>query len=92
MRARRDGEPSQCAQKETVNALVDRWVLELGAKQRAVLERRFGLRGHRRRTLEEIGNEFGVTRERVRQIQIAALNNIRLMMESQGISGDVVLD
>ena len=92
LQARHDGEPAQCAQKETVNALVDQWVLELGAKQRAVLERRFGLHGRRRLTLEEIGEEFGVTRERVRQIQIAALNNIRLMMESQGISGDLVLD
>lgn len=92
LRAGHDVEPAQCAQKATVNALVDHWVLELGEKQQAVLERRFGLHGHRRRTLEEIGEEFGVTRERVRQIQIAALKSMREMMEMEGISGDVVLD
>ncbi len=92
LRARREVEPPQCAQKEAVNALVDTWIQELGEKQRAVLERRFGLHGYRRLTLEEIGDEFGVTRERVRQIQIGALENIRNMIEAQGISQDIVLD
>ena len=75
-----------------MNDLVDHWVCELNEKQRAVVERRFGLHGHRRRTLEQIGDEIGVTRERVRQIQLDALKNLRDMMESQGISGDVILD
>lgn len=92
LRARREGEPAHCAQKATVKALVDHWVLALGEKQRAVLERRFGLHGHSRLTLEEIGREFGVTRERVRQIQIAALDSLREMTESDGVSRDVVLD
>ena len=92
LKAKRDAEPSRCAQKECVHELVDRWVCELNEKQRAVVDRRFGLHGHRRRTLEQIGDEIGVTRERVRQIQLDALKNLRAMMESQGISGDVVLD
>ena len=92
LKARQEVEPPQCAQKETVNALVDHWILELGEKQRAVLERRFGLHGYRRLTLEEIGDEFGVTRERVRQIQIGALENIRTMMNAQGVSRDFLLD
>jgi RNA polymerase nonessential primary-like sigma factor len=92
LQARSEVEPLQCVQKDAVCALVDHWIHELGEKQRAVLERRFGLHGHRRRTLEEIGDEFGVTRERVRQIQIDALENMRNMMEAQGISGDLVLD
>lgn len=90
--ARRDREPAHCAQKAIVNALVENWVCELGDKQRAVLERRFGLHGYTRATLEEIGREFGVTRERVRQIQIAALKRLRIMLKSQGISGDILLD
>jgi RNA polymerase nonessential primary-like sigma factor len=57
-----------------------------------VVERRFGLHGYRRATLEQIGSEIGVTRERVRQIQLDALKNLRTMMESHGISGDVILD
>jgi RNA polymerase nonessential primary-like sigma factor len=92
LKAKRNAEPSRCAQKECVNDLVDHWVCELNEKQRAVVERRFGLHGHRRRTLEQIGDEIGVTRERVRQIQLDALKNLRAMMEREGISGDVILD
>lgn len=92
LKAKRDAEPSRCAQKDTVNQIVDRWVCELDDKQRAVVDRRFGLHGHRRATLEKIGEEIGVTRERVRQIQLDALKNLRAMMESHGISGDVILD
>lgn len=92
LRARRDAEPSRCAQRDIVNAIVDRWVWALDDKQRAVVERRFGLHGYRRATLEQIGNDIGVTRERVRQIQLDALKNLRSMMEEHGISGDVILD
>ncbi len=92
LRAKRDLGPSQCAQKATVNDIVDHWVCELNDKQRAVVERRFGLHGYRRTTLEQIGEEIGVTRERVRQIQLDALKNLREMMESHGISGESMLD
>jgi RNA polymerase nonessential primary-like sigma factor len=92
LKAIRSAEPSRCAQKDCVQGLVDSWVSELSEKQRAVVERRFGLHGHRRATLEQIGDEIGVTRERVRQIQLDALKNLRAMMESQGISCDVILD
>lgn len=90
--AGRDAEPPRLAQQDLVSDIVERWVGRLGDKQRAVLERRFGLHGCRRSTLEQIGAEIGVTRERVRQIQLDALKHLREMMESHGISGDVVLD
>ena len=90
--ARHEAEPAQCAQKEHVHAILDQWVFKLNDKQRAVVERRFGLHGYRRLTLEEIGREIGVTRERVRQIQIDALKNLKNMMESHGISSDSLLD
>ena len=90
--ARCEAEPSQCAQKERVHAILDRWVFKLNDKQRAVVERRFGLHGYRRLTLEEIGREIGVTRERVRQIQLDALKNLRSMMESHGVNSDSLLD
>jgi RNA polymerase nonessential primary-like sigma factor len=89
---KRDAEPSRCAQKDRVNALVDRWVNDLDDIQRAVVERRFGLHGHHRCTLEQIGDEIGVTRERVRQIQLNALRNLRTMIESNGLSRNVILD
>lgn len=90
--ARREAEPSQCVQQERVNSILDAWIFKLSDKQRAVVERRFGLHGQRRLTLEEIGKEIGVTRERVRQIQFDALGNLRSMMESHGIRGDTMLD
>ncbi len=92
LRARRDAEPPRRAQKDDVHDIVDHWVWELSEKQRAVVERRFGLHGYRRATLEQIGDEIGVTRERVRQIQLDALKNLRQMMESNGIYGDTLLD
>jgi RNA polymerase nonessential primary-like sigma factor len=92
LRARRDGEPPRCAQRDDVLEIVGHWVCELSDKQRAVVERRFGLHGYRRETLEQIGEEIGVTRERVRQIQLDALKNLRAMMESHGISGENILD
>ncbi len=92
LHARRDAEPSRCAERNLVHDIVDHWVCELGDKQRAVIERRFGLHDHRRSTLQQIGEELGVTRERVRQIQLDALKNLRTMMESHGISGDIILD
>ena len=90
--AKRSAEPSRRAHRADVREIVDHWVWELGDMQRAVVERRFGLHGHRRETLESIGQEIGVTRERVRQIQLDALKNLRRMLESQGMSGEHLLD
>ena len=92
LRARRSAEPLRRAQANDVHEIVEHWVRELGDKQRAVVERRFGLHGCRRATLEQIGQDIGVTRERVRQIQIDALRHLRELLESNGISGDAVLD
>jgi len=92
LQAKRDSEPPRCAQKDKVRIMVDRWVSQLDDKQRAVVDRRFGLHGHRRATLEQIGAEIGVTRERVRQIQIDALKNLKVMMEKNGVSGDIIFD
>lgn len=69
---------------------LDEWLDQLSEKQRSVVERRFGLRGHEKATLEEVGVEIGVTRERVRQIQIDALKKLREIMERHGFSQDAV--
>ncbi len=61
-----------------------RWALEaLPAREREVLEMRFGLEGHEARTLEEIGRAFGVTRERVRQIESSTLRKLELLPQAQ---------
>ncbi|MDZ4263127.1 MAG: sigma factor-like helix-turn-helix DNA-binding protein, partial [Pseudomonadota bacterium] len=64
---------------------LDHWLDELTEKQREVLARRFGLRGYEVSTLEEVGLEIGLTRERVRQIQVEALKRLRDIMEKQGL-------
>jgi len=60
-------------------------------KQREVIVRRFGLRGHEATTLEEVGQEIGLTRERVRQIQMEALKRLRKLLNKQGISMEAVI-
>ena len=89
---RRDREPPRHAHRDSVNERVEHWVSTLSEKQRAVLERRFGLHGHRRATLEQIGAEMGVTRERVRQIQLDALDRLRTNLERDGLSVELALD
>jgi RNA polymerase nonessential primary-like sigma factor len=71
---------------------VDHWLGSLGDKQREVVVRRFGLRGHEAATLEEVGVEIGLTRERVRQIQVEALKKLRRLLEKQGLSLNAIFD
>ncbi len=62
--------------------LVD-WLNQLDERQREVVIRRFGLFEHERGTLEQVGTAVGLTRERVRQIQLDALRRLREMMEEE---------
>ncbi len=81
-------DPSSILQDESVIQHLDKWLDELEEKQREVVVRRFGLRNHPRGTLEEVGLELGVTRERVRQIQMDALRKLRRILEHSGYSKD----
>lgn len=63
---------------------LDKWLSRLNMKQRAVVERRYGLNGLDSMTLDETGIEIGLTRERVRQLQSEALKLLRVQIESQG--------
>ncbi len=82
--------PSQWLQDADLNDKLDEWLGQLNDKQRIVVERRFGLGGREKATLEQVGNEIGVTRERVRQIQIDALRRMRKILENQGFSQDLL--
>ncbi|TNF33973.1 MAG: RNA polymerase sigma factor RpoS [Gammaproteobacteria bacterium] len=84
-------EPSSILQDEDVMANLEMWLNQLEEKQRQVVVRRFGLYGYERTTLEEVGRELGVTRERVRQIQMDALRHLRKILESQGFSEELLL-
>ncbi|HSM28359.1 MAG TPA: RNA polymerase sigma factor RpoS, partial [Thioalkalivibrio sp.] len=83
--------PSALLEDEDIRNLVAAWLNELDQKQREVLVRRFGLHGFERCTLEQVGAEIGVTRERVRQIQMEALKRLRRLLKARGLSEDVLL-
>jgi RNA polymerase nonessential primary-like sigma factor len=85
-------DPSNLCQADDIHDVLEYWLERLTDKQRAVVERRFGLHGHERSTLEQVGEQIGVTRERVRQIQMDALARLRSIMESHGLSQDTLLD
>lgn len=79
-------DPCQVLQDDDISSSLDGWLDELTEKQREVIARRFGLRGYEISTLEEVGFEIGLTRERVRQIQVEALKRLREIMEKQGLN------
>jgi len=80
--------PEGVFHSEALSEHIGEWLNELSDKQREVVERRFGLNGHEVSTLEEVGADIGVTRERVRQIQVEALKRLRVILEKSGFSGD----
>ncbi|HCI87783.1 MAG TPA: hypothetical protein DHV53_03965 [Gammaproteobacteria bacterium] len=69
---------------------MERWMHELSEKQQEVLSRRFGLNGFDSDTLENVGKEIGLTRERVRQIQLEALKDLETIMGREVIASDVL--
>ncbi len=83
-------DPSDRLIDEDLYNNLELWLDQLNDKQREVVERRFGLHGYEKATLEEVGNEIGVTRERVRQIQMDALRRLREIMRKQGITEDIL--
>lgn len=83
-------DPARLLQDDDMQRHIDAWLAQLNDKQRAVVERRYGLDGREAATLEEVGNEIGVTRERVRQIQIEALRRLRHILEREGFSVDAL--
>jgi RNA polymerase primary sigma factor len=64
---------------------IDRALESLPARERTVIELRFGLKGESPRTLEEVGRAFGVTRERIRQIENNTLKKLEGLPEAQGL-------
>jgi RNA polymerase primary sigma factor len=65
---------------------IDYALAALPERERKVIELRFGLHGGQPRTLEEVGRTFGVTRERIRQIEHTALKTLASLPEAQGLS------
>ncbi len=69
--------PSEAASHQLLKEQVEDVLASLTGRERRVLQLRFGLEDGRSRTLEEVGKEFGVTRERIRQIEAKALRKLR---------------
>jgi RNA polymerase nonessential primary-like sigma factor len=84
-------DPSEQLQEASVHSSIASWLNQLSDKQREVVIRRFGLLGHNSSTLEEVGEEIGLTRERVRQIQVEALKRLKRVLEREGLSADTLL-
>lgn len=77
---------------EDLHEHLQQWLHELNEHQHSVLARRFGLEGFEPMTLEEIGEEIGLTRERVRQIQIEGLHSLRRIIEKHGLARETTIE
>ena len=84
-------DPATHLEHEEAEALVAEWVSQLTDRQRLVIERRYGLGGQDVTTLEDIASDLGLTRERVRQIQVEALTTLRKRIARDGLTPDALL-
>jgi RNA polymerase nonessential primary-like sigma factor len=86
-----DHGPDATAEQHEMTLLIRDWLNNLPDKQRAVIQRRFGLDNDDPATLETLADEMGITRERVRQIQQEALAKLKRAMASRGVDRDSLL-
>lgn len=81
-------DPARPLQSRGTRQTAERWLRALSERQRQVIIRRFGLHGHQAATLEQVGADIGLTRERVRQIQIQAMRRLKLLANREGYGVD----
>ncbi|HMW65164.1 RNA polymerase sigma factor RpoS [Accumulibacter sp.] len=81
-------DPDVLLQSSELGELLRGWLRQLPEKQQQVLERRYGLGGRETSTLEEIAADLNLTRERVRQVQIEALDQLRRIIRRGGVTRD----
>jgi RNA polymerase primary sigma factor len=79
--------PTEATSQQLLKEQIDRVLDELTEREKKVLQLRFGLEDGRARTLEEVGKEFSVTRERIRQIEGKALRKLRHPSRSRKLRG-----
>jgi len=82
--------PESLLEHAEINHLVGEWVSQLSDKQRYVIERRYGLNGCEVSTLEQLAADLGLTRERVRQIQLETLSKLRKKLSRDGVTKEVL--
>ena len=83
--------PEEEIQNAEIGGLVQIWIGQLNDKQRTVIECRYGINNREISTLEELADQLDLTRERVRQIQLEALAQLRKILRRAGVSRDVLL-
>jgi RNA polymerase primary sigma factor len=79
--------PAEAASHQLLREEIENTLDTLDGREKRVLQLRFGLEDGRSRTLEEVGHEFGVTRERIRQIEARALRKLRHPKHSEKLRG-----
>ncbi|MDD5460530.1 MAG: RNA polymerase sigma factor RpoS [Methylococcales bacterium] len=79
-------------QENSIKQNISCWVFELPEKQREVICRRYGICGYQDSTLEQVAQELGVTRERVRQIQMDGLKRLKEILHSNGFSFESIFN
>ena len=84
-------DPADIVQNEDVAKNLGSWIQKLPDRHQEILARRFGLMGYDAATLEQVGAEIGLTRERVRQLQMEALAKLKRMINRDGLNMDGVL-
>lgn len=84
--------PAEILQDNLIQTNVTQWVYQLADKQREVICRRYGLCGFESATLEQVALELGVTRERVRQIQMDGLKRLKEILEDTGYSFESIFN
>ena len=84
--------PAEILQDNLIQTNVTQWVYQLADKQREVICRRYGLCGFESATLEQVAMELGVTRERVRQIQMDGLKRLKEILEDTGFSFESIFN
>jgi RNA polymerase nonessential primary-like sigma factor len=90
--AAQDAPPPEAAlARHEVEALVRQWLAQLSDKQSVVIERRYGLADGEPATLDALAGELGLTRDRVRQIQAEALEQLRAILRRRGVSRSALL-
>ena len=83
--------PENQTQAHEVDALLESWVGSLSAREREIIESRFGLHDIEAQTLEVISARLGMTKERVRQVQNEALAKLKRHFARQGITRDALM-
>ncbi|MDD5273794.1 MAG: RNA polymerase sigma factor RpoS [Methylovulum sp.] len=79
-------------QAEGIRLNICHWIFELPEKQREVICRRYGLCGYQEATLEQVAQGLGLTRERIRQIQMEALKELKDIMHTHGYSFEEIFN